>query len=142
MGPGTERWCAEPRPPSTCTCGSQSSLGVCRVHQADSRVRVHVGVLEQVVIPGSHKANFPAEDVLTAAGERLPVEQVPGSVAVHAKAGSVLIMSECTKHGGLAKTTHGVRSNLYFNHVEQRAPSALYLFRSSLFRCLQQQTVA
>ena len=148
-GPGDGemvRWTIEQRPrpsaaQSTCTtCSSIVGrfLVVCWVHQIDSRV----GVLEQVVIPGSHKANFPAEDVLTAAGGRLPVEQVPGSVAVHAKAGSVLIMSECTKHGGLAKTTHGVRSNLYFNHVEQRAPSALYLFRSSLFRCLQQQTVA
>eukprot|EP01050_Picozoa_sp_SAG11_P010270 SAG11_NODE_1020_length_6158_cov_4.836772_4_plen_119_part_00 len=72
----------------------------------------------QVVIPGSHKASFPAEDLLGADGERLSADQVPGSVAVHAKAGSVLIMSECTKHSGLPKTTDGIRSNLYFNHIE------------------------
>ena len=74
-----------------------------------------------VLLPGSHKANFPSEDLLVLDGERLPVERVPGAVAVHAKAGSVLIMSECTKHSGLPKTTDGIRSNLYFNHVEHRA---------------------
>lgn len=64
--------------------------------------------------------NFPAEDLFTTAdGERLSADQVPGGVAVHAPAGSVLVMSECTKHSGLQKTTEGVRSNLYFNHVEK-----------------------
>jgi hypothetical protein len=83
---------------------------------------------EMVLLPGSHKANFPAEDLLVLDGERLPVERVPGAVAVHAEAGSVLIMSECTKHSGLPKTTDGIRSNLYFNHVEHRASprSAVY----------------
>ena len=76
---------------------------------------------EMVVLPSSHKAKFPAEDLLVLDGERLPTERVPGAVADHTKAGSVLIMSECTEQSGLPKTMDGTRSNLYFNHVEHRA---------------------
>eukprot|EP01052_Picozoa_sp_SAG31_P013850 SAG31_NODE_844_length_11549_cov_2.985852_11_plen_95_part_00 len=65
------------------------------------------------------KASFPSEDLLVGTdGTALAADRVTGAVAVHARAGSVLIMSECTKHSGLPKTTSGVRSNLYFNHVE------------------------
>ena len=35
-----------------------------------------------------------------------------------ASAGAALVMSECTLHTGLPKTTASIRSNLYFNYVE------------------------
>ena len=33
------------------------------------------------------------------------------------EAGDVLVMSECTQHSGLPKTSSGLRSNLYYNYT-------------------------
>ncbi len=64
------------------------------------------------LLPGSHKTNFDFDWRLFKPG----LEQT-GSIAATGKAGDVCLFSECLFHGGLAKTTPGTRSNLYFNFV-------------------------
>ena len=51
-------------------------------------------------------------------GKLIPAKDLPGAVPMLASAGSVLVMSECTLHTGLPKTTVPVRSNLYYNYME------------------------
>jgi hypothetical protein len=62
----------------------------------------------------SHKSNFPRSDHIKAGAVDGSLE---GSVPVLTRAGDVLVMSECTQHSGLPKTTEGLRSNLYFNYT-------------------------
>ncbi|MCZ6680729.1 MAG: phytanoyl-CoA dioxygenase family protein [Candidatus Poribacteria bacterium] len=64
-----------------------------------------------VALPGSHKSNF---DLTWQNYSRL---ELPGTVAVTGSAGDVLMFSETVIHDGLPKTTHPVRSNLYYNYV-------------------------
>ena len=45
------------------------------------------------------------------------VQDLAGAVPILAAAGAALVMSECTLHTGLPKTTSSIRSNLYFNYV-------------------------
>ena len=71
------------------------------------------------VLPGSHKSAFPIRDHLfDSDGNRIASQDLPGAVPMLASAGSVLVMSECTLHTGLPKTTSTIRSNLYYNYLE------------------------
>jgi ectoine hydroxylase-related dioxygenase (phytanoyl-CoA dioxygenase family) len=71
------------------------------------------------LLPGSHKSALPVRDHLfDPDGKLVPAKDLPGAVPMLASAGSVLVMSECTLHTGLPKTTVPVRSNLYYNYME------------------------
>ncbi len=81
------------------------------------------------VLPGSHKsdlARFGAYDAIaTREGGadfdygRYQGLDLPGGVAATGRAGDVLVFSEALVHGGLRKTTPGLRTNLYFNHLHK-----------------------
>ena len=64
-----------------------------------------------VALPGSHKSNFEL------AWNDYPGLQLPGALPVVGRAGDLLFFSEAVIHDGLAKTTPGRRSNLYFNYA-------------------------
>ncbi|HYE05545.1 MAG TPA: phytanoyl-CoA dioxygenase family protein [Planctomycetota bacterium] len=91
-----------------------------------------------MIAPGSHKSGLA---LLSEGSERIPVLPgghdfdyhdpryarlaLPGSTIVNAEPGDVLLMSESVLHGGLPRTTPGVRTNLYFNHLEAVRATAL-----------------
>jgi len=64
-------------------------------------------------VPGSHKNNIdlPWNDYHGL--------KMPGAVPVIGKAGDVFMFSESVLHTGLAKTTGGTRTNLYFNYLHR-----------------------
>jgi hypothetical protein len=64
-----------------------------------------------MALPGSHKNHFEL-DLQARAGEA-----VPGMQVIPAKAGDVIVLSECLLHNGGAKTTPGTRSNLHFGFI-------------------------
>lgn len=64
------------------------------------------------VLPASHKNNIDL-DWPSYRGLSLP-----GAIEVTGRAGDVVIFSECLIHEGLPKSTPGLRTNLYFNHVD------------------------
>jgi ectoine hydroxylase-related dioxygenase (phytanoyl-CoA dioxygenase family) len=64
-----------------------------------------------VAIPSSHKSSFDLN------WRDYPGLDMPGAMPAVGKAGDVFMFAESTIHNGLAKTTEGRRSNLYFNYV-------------------------
>lgn len=75
-----------------------------------------------VVQPGAHKRNF-----------NLPWEshgrmgrEAPGAIEVTGKAGDVVLFSESLSHNGDNKTTDGLRTNLYFNHMHVQRNVVMY----------------
>ena len=53
----------------------------------------------------------------TALNPALLTAHLWAQVPVIIRAGDVLVMSECTVHSGLPKTSDGLRSNLYYNYT-------------------------
>jgi ectoine hydroxylase-related dioxygenase (phytanoyl-CoA dioxygenase family) len=72
-----------------------------------------------VALPGGHKSNIDL-DWSKHSGLRMP-----GAQPVTGQAGDVFIFSETVLHNGLAKTTPGRRTNLYFNYFSRGWNSSL-----------------
>lgn len=64
------------------------------------------------VLPGSHKNNIELE------WPKYTGLTLPGSIEITGRAGDVVVFSECLIHTGLAKTTPGLRTNLYYNYSD------------------------
>ncbi|HYE06612.1 MAG TPA: phytanoyl-CoA dioxygenase family protein [Planctomycetota bacterium] len=80
-------------------------------------------------VPGSHKSDLARLGAYDAQAVRdggadfdyaaHPGLALPGSVPITGSAGDVLVFSEALIHGGLRKTTPGLRTNLYVNHLHR-----------------------
>ncbi len=67
-----------------------------------------------VTAPGSHKNSIDLDWSAYAS------EPLPGMRRLVGRQGDVLLMSEAVLHDGMARTTPGSRTNLYFNYVAAR----------------------
>lgn len=64
------------------------------------------------IVPGAHKSeiDLPLADYRD--------RELPGTMRVTGKAGDMVMFSETLLHTGMAKTTDGHRTNLYFNYID------------------------
>lgn len=70
-----------------------------------------------MVIPGSHKANFPHPDIATKSwGKAISMEGVEGAMEVHLKAGDSLIFVDALMHGSAARVNAGQRRLAIFRY--------------------------
>ena len=76
-------------------------------------MNVHCSIISLACVQ-SHKSAFPRSDRIKPG----PADgSLVGSLPVIIRASDVLVMSECTEHSGLPKTSDGLRSNLYYNYT-------------------------
>jgi ectoine hydroxylase-related dioxygenase (phytanoyl-CoA dioxygenase family) len=63
------------------------------------------------IIPGSHKSNFEHPDLIQHPpfGQRVPMDQLEGTVEMHYKAGDALVFSDAVTHGANPRTNPGER---------------------------------
>jgi hypothetical protein len=69
-----------------------------------------------MVIPASHKSNFPHPDMLKSWDERQQMDQMEGAIEVHLKKGDALMFVDALAHGASTRTNPGERRVVIYRY--------------------------
>ena len=71
-----------------------------------------------MVVPGSHKSNFPLPEAryLDDAGNPVPMDHTPGAIEVHLKQGDALLFCDGISHGASSRSNPGERRVVIYRY--------------------------
>jgi ectoine hydroxylase-related dioxygenase (phytanoyl-CoA dioxygenase family) len=69
-----------------------------------------------MIIPGSHKANFPHPDMLKDWGERREMDQMEGAIEAYLDKGDALMFVDALSHGSATRTNPGERRVVIYRY--------------------------